>query len=269
MNNKLLFFFVLLCISSIFALPLKDISATSVEIDEQALNGNGDESLFVTVTRVDDLVDDDGSLLAERLMAVQVTFDVVENQLMCNGQPIDIGISNIQVESQIASNPDKLTITSEEEAAILADSFDVGLVTVEVTVSLIDELKTDDGMTFRRLAIKELITEVNEHNIVQTEAVQQLLDVFEDGSMMRWKPNASDYYLTSDENDYYMTDADWIYAIAGGFFLPAICVALIFAFKRRQEATVYEVVQTEEAKEQPPAYIKEELVVPEEKKPLV
>ena len=41
----------------------------------------GDEHLFVTVTRVDDLLDNDGSLLAERVMAVQVTFDVIENQV--------------------------------------------------------------------------------------------------------------------------------------------------------------------------------------------
>lgn len=42
---------------------------------------NGDETLYVTVTRVDDLLDDDGSLLAERVMAVRVTFDVFENRV--------------------------------------------------------------------------------------------------------------------------------------------------------------------------------------------
>ncbi|KAG1135482.1 hypothetical protein G6F38_012767 [Rhizopus arrhizus] len=172
--------------STIFASPLKDISTTSIDLSENQLNTKGDETLFVTVTRVDDLIDDDGSLLAERVMAVRVTFEVFENQLMCNGHPVEIGVSNIQVEAQMASNPEKLTITSEEDAAILADSFDVGLVTVEVTATLLDELKTDDGMTFRRLGVKELITEINGLKVVQTEAAQQILDVFDNGSLTKW-----------------------------------------------------------------------------------
>jgi hypothetical protein len=63
------------------AAPLQDISLTSVDLSEETINAKGDEHLFVTVTRIDDLVDDDGSLLAERIMAVRVTFDVLENQV--------------------------------------------------------------------------------------------------------------------------------------------------------------------------------------------
>lgn len=62
--------------------PLQDVSVTSIDIVEDTYNAQGDEHLFVTVTRVDDLIDDDGSLLAERIMAVRVTFDVVENQVL-------------------------------------------------------------------------------------------------------------------------------------------------------------------------------------------
>jgi hypothetical protein len=105
---------------------------------------------------------------------------------MCNGKPVEIGVSNIQVEAQMASNPEKLSIASEEDAAILADSFDVGLVTVEVTASILDELKTDDGMVFRRISVKELITEINGQRVVQTEAGQQILDVFDNGSLIKW-----------------------------------------------------------------------------------
>ncbi|KAI9473838.1 MAG: hypothetical protein EXX96DRAFT_621474 [Benjaminiella poitrasii] len=172
--------------ASVFAAPLQDVSVTSVDLAENTFNARGDEHLFVTVTRVDDLLDDDGSLLAERVMAVKVTFDVVENQLMCNGQPVDIGVSSIQVEAQMTSNPEKLAITSEEDAAILADSFDLGLVTVEVTATVLDELKTDDGMVFRRMNVKELITEVNGQKVVQTEAGQQILDIFDNGSLIKW-----------------------------------------------------------------------------------
>jgi hypothetical protein len=63
------------------AAPLQDVSVTSIDLAENTYNAKGDELLFVTVTRVDDLIDDDGSLLAERVMAVRVTFDVFENQV--------------------------------------------------------------------------------------------------------------------------------------------------------------------------------------------
>lgn len=86
----------------------------------------------------------------------------------------------------MTSNPAKLAITSEEDAALLADSFDVGLVTVEVTASILDELKTDDGMVFRRISVNELITEINGEKVVQTEAGQQILDVYDNGSLIKW-----------------------------------------------------------------------------------
>ena len=48
---------------------------------KEPIDTHGSEHLYVTVTRTDDLVDDDGSVIAERIMAVQVTFDVLENQV--------------------------------------------------------------------------------------------------------------------------------------------------------------------------------------------
>ena len=105
---------------------------------------------------------------------------------MCNGKPVEIGVSNIQVEAQMASNPAKLAITSEEDAAILADSFDVGLVTVEVTATLLEELETEDGMILRRIGVQELITEINGQKVVQTEAGQQILDIYDNGSLVKW-----------------------------------------------------------------------------------
>lgn len=71
----------MLSTTSILASPLRDVSTTSVDLTENPLDMNGDETLYVTVTRVDDLLDDDGSLLAERVMAVRVTFDVFENRV--------------------------------------------------------------------------------------------------------------------------------------------------------------------------------------------
>ncbi|KAI8646578.1 hypothetical protein BD408DRAFT_409903 [Parasitella parasitica] len=185
--NKLLSITCLLALATLtIAAPLQDISVTSVDLAESTYNAKGDEHLFVTVTRVDDLVDDDGSLLAERVMAVRVTFDVADNQLMCNGRPVNIGVSSIQVEAQMANNPAKLAITSEEDAALLADSFDIGLVTVDVTATVLDELKTEDGTVFRRISVQESITEINGQKVIQTEAGQQILDVFDNGSLVKW-----------------------------------------------------------------------------------
>ncbi|KAG0938992.1 hypothetical protein G6F57_009987 [Rhizopus arrhizus] len=283
--------------STIFASPLKDISTTSIDLSENQLNTKGDETLFVTVTRVDDLIDDDGSLLAERVMAVRVTFEVFENQLMCNGHPVEIGVSNIQVEAQMASNPEKLTITSEEDAAILADSFDVGLVTVEVTATLLDELKTDDGMTFRRLGVKELITEINGLKVVQTEAAQQILDVFDNGSLTKWAVDPLTGFMlpAEDENTPTITFVDdsfsdrafgwWdrqstltqglLAGIACGFTSLSFIFVVAHTILKRRRASQYMAVheqEEEEIKEQPPAYVEQGKTMTEEheeKKPFL
>ncbi|ORZ23034.1 hypothetical protein BCR42DRAFT_403823 [Absidia repens] len=202
MNPKLFFFTALLfaLVLSVFAAPLQDVSVTSVDLAEEVINSKGDEHLYVTVTRVDDLVDDDGSILAERVKAVRVTFDVVENQLRCNGVPVAIGVSNIQVEAQMASDPTKLSVDSAEELALLEDSFDIGLATVEVTATLLDEMTTEDGLTFRRIAVQEKITEINHEKVVQTDAGQQLLDIFDNGRLDRWSVDPTTGFLLPDDN---------------------------------------------------------------------
>ncbi|KAI8384691.1 uncharacterized protein BYT42DRAFT_544554 [Radiomyces spectabilis] len=170
----------------VLAAPLQDFSTTTIDLEEQPGIRKNDDHLFVTVTRVDDLVDDDGSLLAERIMAVRVSFDIIDHQLRCNGVPVEIGVSNIQVEAQIAANPEKLTITSEEDAALLADNFDVGLATVQVTAAIMDEFTTEDGIFFRRINVQERIIEINNEKVVQTDLGQQILDVSEDGQVHRY-----------------------------------------------------------------------------------
>ncbi|CAO3600621.1 unnamed protein product [Absidia cylindrospora] len=200
------FFFTTLLLAlvlSVFAAPLQDVSVTSVDLAEESLSNKGDEHLFVTVTRVDDLIDDDGSILAERVMAVRVTFDVAENQqLRCNGVPVAIGVSNIQVEAQMASDPTKLSIESAEDMALLQDSFDIGLATVEVTATLMDEMTTEEGLTFRRIAVQEKITEINHEKVVQTEAGQQVLDIFDNGRLNRWAVDPVTGVLLPDNGDH-------------------------------------------------------------------
>ncbi|KAG0167376.1 hypothetical protein DFQ30_006133 [Apophysomyces sp. BC1015] len=210
---------------TVYAAPLQDSSVTSVDLSESPINGKGDEHLYVTVTRVDDLMDDDGSILAERVMAVQVTFDVIENELHCNGVPVQIGVSNIQVEAQVAANPAKITIASEEDAALLQDSFDIGLATVEVTAAIVEEHKTEDGMSFRRISVQEKITEINGKEVVQTEAGQQLLDVFENGSTYKWSVDPLTGFLlpeSTGSNDALLASDEQTTGCAGAFLVEPL-----------------------------------------------
>ncbi|KAI9358746.1 hypothetical protein BD770DRAFT_386879 [Pilaira anomala] len=289
--NKLLSLSALFALATLtIAAPLQDVSVTSIDLVENTYNARGDENLFVTVTRVDDLLDDDGTLLAERVMAVRVTFDIYENQLMCNGQPIEIGVSNIEVEAQMASNPQKLIVASLEEEAILADSFDIGLVKVEVTANILDELKTDDGLTFRRIGVKELITEINGERVVQTEAGQQILDVFDNGSLIKWSVDPLTGFMLPgpvDEKNFFQSfdeknqDLWWDNAsnLMKGLFMSAIAaffLGLVFAIRQILTFTnsTYEpvaLVQHEEIwaqkEQQPPAYL--EKAQEDEKKPFL
>ncbi|KAI8890797.1 hypothetical protein K501DRAFT_167852 [Backusella circina FSU 941] len=286
--NRILTVTCLLALASMtMAAPLQDVSITSVDLSEETINAKGDEHLFVTVTRIDDLVDDDGSLLAERIMAVRVTFDVLENQLMCNGRPVDIGVSNIQVEAQMAANPDKLMIASEEDAAVLADTFDVGLATVEVTATILDELQTDDGMKFRRINVQEKITEINGEKVVQTEAGQQILDVFDNGSLLKWAVDPLTGFMLpgpaidDNGNSTFVEDdsvtqsmADWWNdqtSVVRGFIAGTVCaffLSLILAVRQLivSSNASYDSVPIEESsdeqiwekKQEPPAYEEEE-----------
>lgn len=112
--------------------------------------------------------------------------------------PVEIGVSNIQVEAQMASDPTKLTVESAEELALLQDSFDIGLATVEVTATLMDEMTTEEGLTFRRIAVQEKITEINHEKVVQTNAGQQLLDIFDNGRLDRWNIDPTTGFLLPD-----------------------------------------------------------------------
>ena len=55
------------------------------------------EHFVVAVQRVDDLVNDNGELLAERIDAVIINFDLKDEQLLVNNVPVELGISSIQV----------------------------------------------------------------------------------------------------------------------------------------------------------------------------
>lgn len=102
-----------------------------------------------------------------------------------------------------------MTIASEEDLALLEDSFDIGLATVEVNAMFLDELKTEDGLSFRRIAVQERITEINGEQVVQTEAGQQILDVFEDGQLNRWAVDPLTGFLLPSNDDTVLKDGKY------------------------------------------------------------
>ncbi|KAG0346306.1 hypothetical protein BG005_000844, partial [Podila minutissima] len=57
---------------------LIDISETQLEVKE--IQNKGIDTFVVTVQRTDDLLADDGTFLAERVMAVAFNFDVQNNE---------------------------------------------------------------------------------------------------------------------------------------------------------------------------------------------
>ncbi|KAG0070939.1 hypothetical protein BGZ93_001522, partial [Podila epicladia] len=58
---------------------LVDISETELEVKE-IQNNKGIDTFVVTVQRTDDLLADDGTFLAERVMAVAFNFDVQNHE---------------------------------------------------------------------------------------------------------------------------------------------------------------------------------------------
>lgn len=175
MASKFSFVFALLavlCLSVIsFASPIKDVSSTTMTISETKTSNS--EHFAVAVQRVDDLVNDNGELLAERIDAVIVNFDLKNDQLLVNNVPVELGISSFQViEAQIV--PANIKIEQLEE---YADNFDIGLVTVQVSTAAESVPTTEEGVTLRRISITLRIIEIDGVSVVQPQdAVEKVLE---------------------------------------------------------------------------------------------
>lgn len=74
-----------------------DIHDTQVDIGSPV--PDDPNSFLVTVSRVDQLFDgyNGGEFMGKRLQSVRLSFDVIDNVLHCNGQPVIEGISNMKV----------------------------------------------------------------------------------------------------------------------------------------------------------------------------
>ncbi|KAF9353456.1 hypothetical protein BGX34_011560 [Mortierella sp. NVP85] len=169
---------------------LVDVSETELEVKE--IHKPDLDAFVVSVQRTDDLLADDGTFLAERVMSVAFNFDVQDHEVLINKKPLSLG----QDDSE-----DPITVTMTVEAAVLVgpaldpetkvddlmNAFDTGLVTVQVTAT--SQFATlDDGTVVRRVTLQETIVEVNGHEIVQTDAAQQVIEIMPDGSLGSYTP---------------------------------------------------------------------------------
>ncbi|CAG8742486.1 22137_t:CDS:2, partial [Racocetra persica] len=88
-------FFVALLLVFSQAGPIKDESQTSVGIAEIQTTPDT-ERFVVVVQRIDDLVDDGGEILAEKISAVVINFDLKDEALMVNNVPVPLNVTSVQ-----------------------------------------------------------------------------------------------------------------------------------------------------------------------------
>ncbi|TPX71177.1 hypothetical protein SpCBS45565_g01371 [Spizellomyces sp. 'palustris'] len=188
---------VLTLLASVFANPLpkiKDLHATSLDL--YAIDNENDYGRFaVRVERVDQVVDvkddqkdEEGKLLAARIHDVVVVFDVgPKGNVLVNGVPVPMGMSNLKIEADVVTG-----VTAEGEKFTkqeLASAFDTGLIGMKVHVA--GDTASNGQVELTRLVITEEITEVNGKEVVQNNAIQQVIEIHPDGSIVRQKPCAA------------------------------------------------------------------------------
>jgi len=204
---------LLLLVACLFALshaaPMEDISETDIDITETLISPTK-ESFLVQVTRVDDLVSDDGELLAERLESVMIEFELDDDQLLINNVPVELGVTGIAIiEAQIVNSPVNGSL-SVQEIENLEEKFDIGLVTVEVT-SIAESFPTEDPtILLRRINITTRIMEIDGVDILQSDLTETILEVKalnvldDDTESLELAPTTADAYASplDEANDH-------------------------------------------------------------------
>jgi len=241
---------------------LIDISDTELEVKEVHTGPNID-TFVVTVQRTDDLLADDGTFLAERIMSVAFDFDVQNHEVLLNkvplpleaGQPDEPITVTVTVEAGVIVGP---ALDPETPMEDLMEAFDAGLVTVQVTAST-EFVTTEDGSVVRRVTLQESIVEVNGHEITQTNAAQQVIEIMADGSLGSYTPltlGGNNGCQGSDLDEVMKSIDDWFRSLNWPAFLVAALVGLsmfvvsatslrALILKRRQAR--YAKIQQEEA----------------------
>jgi len=210
---------------------LIDISDTELEVKEVHTGPNID-TFVVTVQRTDDLLADDGTFLAERIMSVAFDFEVQNHEVLLNkvplplesGQPEEPVTVTVTVEAGVVVGP---ALDPETPMEDLMEAFDTGLVTVQVTAST-EFVTAEDGSVFRRVTLQESIVEINGHEITQTDAAQQVIEIMADGTLGSYTPLplGSSGCQGSDLDEVMKSIDDWFRSLNWPAFLVAGMVAL-------------------------------------------
>jgi hypothetical protein len=96
------------------------------------------DHVTVTVSRVDELVEDDsGDLLAARIVDVEFKFDLdtapdATHPVLINSVPVPLGVSSVTVSTTMVASESIVDVLPKE---LLAMAFDVGLAEVDVTAT--------------------------------------------------------------------------------------------------------------------------------------
>ncbi|CAG8636093.1 6033_t:CDS:2, partial [Paraglomus occultum] len=150
------------------AVPLKDIATTTMNIESE-LSASSDH-FVVTVNRVDDLFDDDDSFLGERVIGVMMHFDIQDDKLLVNNVPVPLNTTSLEIIQAEISTGDKKIEDIEK-------SFDIGLLTVEVTTVVQPLPNPASNVDAQRITINARIIEVDGSDVIQTEVVEKIMEV--------------------------------------------------------------------------------------------
>lgn len=183
--------------------PLTDVGSTSVKLNSVADNPN---QFVVDVTRTDVLTED-GETLAERVMTVDLVFDVDENNLRVNGQAVStLG------EGPKASIVKATFVRSDiQDPEKMATFFSEGLVNVEVSSEVENFLAvngddpTGQPVLGRHITIHEKILEVDGNKVRQSSISEHVIDVYSNGTIVR---STSDPSLDSQITAEVSSDAE-------------------------------------------------------------
>ncbi|RHZ76178.1 hypothetical protein Glove_202g68 [Diversispora epigaea] len=171
----LLFFVLVGLLTPTHAVPtpedISDISSTSIGISET--NNSRSEELVVSIQRVDDLVNAKGEIVAEKISAVIINFELNEdNVLTLNSVPVELGVNSIQtIEARIVPGD-----STPEDIQKYEDNFDIGLVMVEVRSFIENISKESDGATVSKLTVFVKILELDGVQVVHTDAVERFVE---------------------------------------------------------------------------------------------
>ncbi|KAF9976072.1 hypothetical protein BGZ73_009170 [Actinomortierella ambigua] len=247
---------------------LIDVSETELEVKE-VKTASGIDTFVVTVQRTDDLLADDGTFLAERVMSVAFDFDVKDSTVLLNKVPLPLR-KDMPTDLSVVKGEEPITVTMtveanlivspvvdpETEVSELMEAFDKGLVTVQVTAAT-EYFQAEDGTIARRVTLAESIVEVNGREVVQTDAYQQVIEILADGSLGSYQPLNIDGKSTKgcmDDFDAMMAEANaWIESLgwpgAAGFGLACVGLMVTAGFALRnvmEKRRRYAMLQQEE-----------------------